>query len=108
VLCVEEWSLEYTGYFAGSVPPTRGSHGIDRKASIAVDANHPPIRCIYTPDEVEVILNYLNTTVVEHAAIAKTARDIAFPNPSFAIGLATGLHLKTDSHSPTGKIEPEH
>jgi hypothetical protein len=40
-LCVEEWELEYTGYLAGSVAPTRESLAIDCKASTAIDANHP-------------------------------------------------------------------
>jgi hypothetical protein len=32
--------LEYTEYFAGSVPPTQESKGIDCKSSTAVDANY--------------------------------------------------------------------
>jgi hypothetical protein len=40
-LCVEEWQLKYTGYFAGSVSPTRESHVTDYKANTVVDANHP-------------------------------------------------------------------
>jgi hypothetical protein len=41
-LCVDGRKLEYTGYFAGSVPPTRELHEIDCKARTALDANYLP------------------------------------------------------------------
>jgi hypothetical protein len=41
-MCVEEWKLEYTGYFAGSVAPTGKCHRIDYKASTAVGFIHRP------------------------------------------------------------------